>query len=97
MDYLHHLIGLFPVLTNKAISPKFAGFLIGNLQARRFHHPMHENIILLCLSKGMKYHEEQFRSNFIDKICSTPIEDAYMHMKVAKLLVENGDCHRIII
>jgi hypothetical protein len=75
------------VLTAKAISPKFAAFLIGNLQVRRFHHPMHENIILLCLGKGMKFHE----------LCSTPIEDAFMHMKVAKLLVENADCQRIII
>lgn len=85
------------MLTAKAISPKFAAFLIGNLQVRRFHHPMHENIILLCLGKGMKFHENQLQTQFIDKLCSTPIEDAFMHMKVAKLLVENADCQRIII
>ena len=45
----------------------------------------------------MKFHEDQLQTQFIDKLCSTPIEDAFMHMKVAKLLVENADCQRIII
>lgn len=87
LDYLHHLIGLFPVLTAKAISPKFAAFLIGNLQIRRFHHPMHENVILLCLGKGMRFHQDHLQTQFVDEICSTTIDDAFMHMKVAKLLV----------
>jgi hypothetical protein len=37
-------------------------------------------------------HKDHCQAQYLDEICNNRIDDAFMHMKVAKLLVENANC-----
>jgi hypothetical protein len=41
LDYLNHLLGLFPSLVEAAVDSQFVVLLVRHLRLRNMHHPMH--------------------------------------------------------
>lgn len=68
LDYLFHLLGLFPSLVETAFDEEFAVLLVRHLQLRIMHHPMHETTILNFISKGLTFLNESSKQKIITAI-----------------------------
>jgi hypothetical protein len=100
LDYLNHLLGLFPSLAETAVPKDFIVLLVRHLNLRNMHHPMHETTILGFISRGLKWLDERKRQSLINILYSLEPTDIFTQGKIAKLLVEhdssNGLLNRIV-
>lgn len=89
LDYLNHILGLFPSLAESAVPTDFIVLLVRHLGLRNMHHPMHETTILGFINRGLKWLDERKRQALVNALYSLEPTDIFTQGKIAKLLVEH--------
>jgi hypothetical protein len=97
LDYLNHLLNLFPSIAEMLVRREFISLLITNLRLRNMHHPMHETTILSFIGKGLKYLESTSKQSIVEDIYRIEVSDLYTQSKIAKIVVEHEKCEQLAV
>lgn len=84
LDYLLHLVHLFPPL-NSALPRPFFTFLVSHTQPWHMHHPLHANAVLAMVESAMLAEEREL----VARAVMEGISEGRMIGKIGNLIIRD--------
>ena len=88
LDYLHHLLTLFPSLAGQVAYTSFLPYLLETAGPTNLHHPLHESTIISFTQSTLKYLEPARKQHLIEAITTIHPFSQYIAIKLVQMLVD---------
>ena len=88
LDYLHHLLTLFPSLAKAVTASNFIPYLLETAGPINLHHPMHESTIITFVQSTLKYLENTSKQILIEEIAKIQPFNQYITVKLVQMLID---------
>lgn len=88
LDYLHHLLVLFPSLALQVTNSKFIPYLLETAGPTNLHHPMHESTIIAFIESTLKYLDSALKQHLIEEITKIQPFSQFFTIKLVEMLID---------
>ena len=89
LDYLLHLLTLFPSLALQIASSKFIPYLLETATPTNLHHPLHESTIISFTQLTLKYLEPGHKQQLIESITTIHPFNQFITIKLVQMLIDH--------
>jgi hypothetical protein len=88
LDYLHHLLLLFPSLAPKVVSSSFVPYLLQTANPTNLHHPLHESTIVSFIHTTLRHLPSTSKHFLVESIARIESSSYYITLKLVIMLTE---------
>lgn len=88
LDYLNHLLTLFPALVSKIPQENFISKLLLSASPVNIHHPLQESTIISFVESTLRYAESNTKNIILNEIINFLLANKYLALKLAHLVID---------
>lgn len=88
LDYLQHLLLLFPSLAQQVNTSRFLPYLVETAGPINLHHPLHESTIISFIQSTLKYLDSSSKQCLLSELTRIQPPNNYITIKLVQMLIE---------